>query len=263
MGDLLHTVTSSEKRKNLLVMLDSGPRSWDQIRDALQVTPTGMLPQIKILMDRGLVRKEKDWYSLTDIGQTVAHSLVPLVRVTDVFDTLEGYFSDHDFSVLPASFRHRISDLEGIRVIESETAEVFEPHQTFFDNLANAQWVFWIAPVLYPSHSTFFVNLAREGIEVSIVMTHALFNRVRDEHRDELKEGLNLPNLHLSVSDEDARFACIATDRYLWLSLFTRYGIYDPKTELISYDPSARDWGEQLVRYYQDRSRIVTLDQTP
>ena len=263
MADLLRTVTSSDKRKNLLVMLDSGPRSWDQIRDALQVTSTGMLPQIKILIDRGLVRKEKDRYCLTDLGQTVAHSLVPLVRVTDVFDTLEGYLPDHDFSVLPASFRHCIGDIAGVRVTEVETAEVFEPHQTFLNNLANAQCIFGIVPVLYPSHSTFFVNLAREGIEVSIVMTQAIFNRVRDEHQDELNEGLNLPNLHFYLSDEDIRFACVATDRYLWLSLYTKSGIYDPKKELISYEPSARQWGERLVRYYQDRSRNITLDQTP
>ncbi len=68
MADLLRTVTSSDKRRNLIVMLDSGPRSWDQIRDTLQVTSTGMLPQIKILMDKGLVRKEKNRYCLTDIG---------------------------------------------------------------------------------------------------------------------------------------------------------------------------------------------------
>jgi predicted transcriptional regulator len=260
MADLLRTVTSSDKRKNLLVMLDSGPRSWDQIRDALQVTSTGMLPQIKILRDRGLVRKDKDQYYLTDIGQSVAQSLVPLVKVTNVFDTLEGYLSDHDFSVLPASFRQCIGDIAGIRVTEVETAEVFEPHQTFIDNLANAQWVFGIVPVLYPSHSTFFVDLAGVGFEVTIVMTHAIFNRVRDEYRDELYKGLNLPNLHFLVSDEDIRFACVATDRYLWLSLFTKGGIYDPKKELISYEPNARQWGERLVRYYQIKSWEVTRD---
>ena len=263
MADLLRTVTSSDKRRNLLVMLDSGPRSWDQIRDTLQVTSTGMLPQIKILMDKGLVRKEKYRYCLTDIGQTVAHSLVPLVRVTDVFDTLEGYLPDHDFSVLPASFRHCIGDIAGVRVTEVETAEVFEPHQTLIDNLANAQLVFGIVPVLYPSHSTFFIDLARGGMEVSIVMTRLIFNRVRDESLDELNEGLKLPNLHLYVSDEDIRFGCIATDTYLWLSLYTKSGIYDPKKGLISHEPSARQWGEQLVRYYQDRSLKVIQDQVP
>jgi predicted transcriptional regulator len=263
MADLLRTVTSSDKRKNLLVMLASGQRSWDEIRDALQVTSTGMLPQIRILVDRGLIRKEGDKYCLTDIGQSVAHFLVPLVRVTDLFDNLEGYFADHDFSVLPSPFRLCIGDITGVRVNEVRTAEVFEPHQKFLDNIVNSRWVAGISPILYPSYPAFFVNRAREGKEVTIVMTRAIFNRIRDDYQEELARGMSLPNFHLYVSDEDIRFACIVTDRDLWLSLFTRSGIYDSRTELLGCDLPARQWGERLVRYYQDRSRKVACDMGP
>lgn len=260
MPDLLNIVTSSEKRKRLLIMLMSGPRSWDEIRETLQVTSTGMLPQIKILIESDLVQKDRDRYSLTDIGKSITHHLVPFVQVIDFFGHLKDYLSDHDFSVLPLHFRLSIGDIGNVLVNEVETANIFVPHKDFLDNIRNSRSVTGISPVMYPSYPAFFVERAREGTDVLIVMTRSIFHRVRDEYQDELNEGLNLPNLQIYVSDEEIRFACIATDSYLWLSLFTKNSIYDPKTELISYDPSARQWGERLVHSYLDCSKRITRD---
>ncbi|MFA5294671.1 MAG: winged helix-turn-helix domain-containing protein [Methanoregulaceae archaeon] len=261
MADLLSIVTSSDKRKNLLVLLQSGPSTWEEIRDTLQVTPTGMLPQIKILIERGLVGKDRDGYYLTDIGTSVARHLIPFIQVTDVFDRLKGYLSDHDFSVIPPPFQHCIGDIGHVLVNEVKTADIFVPHKDFLDNIRTSKRVTGISPVMYPSYPAFFVDRAREGMDIDIVMTPAIFSRLRDEYRAEVVEGLDLSNLHLYVSEEDIRFACIATDKYLWLSIFTWNGIYDPKTELISYDPSARQWGERLVHSYIDSSREISRDQ--
>lgn len=260
MTDLLGIVTSSDKRKNLLVMLQSGPQSWEEIRNTLQVTPTGMLPQIKILMERGLVGKNRDIYYLTDIGKSVARYLVPFIHVVDLFDQLKGYLWDHDFSAIPPSFQLCIGDIGNVQVNEVAMADIFVPSKEFLENIRTSRSVYGISPVLYPSYPAFFVDRAREGLDIAIVMSRSIFDRIKDEYRDELVEGLNLPNLQLYVSEEDIRFACIATDRYLWLSLFTRNGIYDPKTGLISYDVSARLWGQRLVHSYIERSQKITLD---
>ena len=66
MADLLCTICYSQKRKNLLMLLKDGPKSWEEIKASLHVTSTGMLPQIKILEDEKLICRKGKEYGLTE-----------------------------------------------------------------------------------------------------------------------------------------------------------------------------------------------------
>jgi len=57
-SSLIDLVFRSDKRKNLLILLDSGSKSIDEIRDELDVTATSILPQIKKLIDSDLIVQE-------------------------------------------------------------------------------------------------------------------------------------------------------------------------------------------------------------
>ena len=57
-SSLIDLVFRSDKRKNLLLFLDSGSKNIDEIKDALDVTATSILPQIKKLIDNDLVIQE-------------------------------------------------------------------------------------------------------------------------------------------------------------------------------------------------------------
>lgn len=258
MGDLLNIVTQSEKRKNLLLLLKSGPRTWDEIKTDLQVTSTGMLPQIKILIERNLLLKIQDKYFLTDIGKTIVHYLDPLSKIVDIVGSQESYWTTHDYSALPLSFRMMIGDLGKIHLNIVDTEEILEPPKEFLENIRNSKFVCGLSPVMYPSYPRFFVNCAKEGMNVTIVMTKVIFDKVRSEYKEELVEGFDVPNLHLYTLDKQIKFACIVTDTYLWLSLFDKNGTYDPRSQLISYDPSARIWGEKLIKNFMGQSLQIS-----
>ena len=57
MNELLNVISASDKRRNLLMLLNSGPQEWDDIKRILKVTSTGMLPQIKILEEEHLIEQ--------------------------------------------------------------------------------------------------------------------------------------------------------------------------------------------------------------
>ena len=57
-SSLIDLVFRSDKRKNLLILLDSGSKNIDEIRDELDVTATSILPQIKKLIDNDLIVQE-------------------------------------------------------------------------------------------------------------------------------------------------------------------------------------------------------------
>ena len=65
---LIDIVCRSRKRKDLLLLLAGGAHTFDEIKVTLNVTDTGMLPQIKILRDHGLIERDNDQYKLTPIG---------------------------------------------------------------------------------------------------------------------------------------------------------------------------------------------------
>ena len=86
MSDLLNVILASDKRRNLLILLNSGPKGWDEIKQTLMVTSTGMLPQVKILEEEHLIERDGKKFYLTPIGKVLTRYMEPLVRTTDVFD---------------------------------------------------------------------------------------------------------------------------------------------------------------------------------
>ncbi len=78
-------VFSSEKRKQILMQLREGPKSMEEIVDILNVSPTSVYPQIKLLKEGHLLYREKDKYKLTLIGEAVAEKMQPFL------DTLETH----------------------------------------------------------------------------------------------------------------------------------------------------------------------------
>jgi predicted transcriptional regulator len=86
MNDLLSIISASDKRRNLLILLNSGPQEWDDIKRILNVTSTGMLPQIKILEEEHLIDRDGRKFFLTPIGKVLATQMEPLVRTMEVLD---------------------------------------------------------------------------------------------------------------------------------------------------------------------------------
>lgn len=261
MPDLLNLVITSEKRKNLLLLLKSRPHSWDEIKSLLNVTATGMLPQIRILEDRGLIRKEGKSYELTDIGRLIVHYLRPLEETTTVIEQQKAYWQDHDIEALPQELLVRLGEIKNPRIIETSVEESFEPHNQFLDMILSSKRVAGISPIVHPVYPKFFLGFASTGREVRLILTRSAYAKIKKEYFAMLAEGLRYPNAELWICDEDLRFAFIVTDRYFSMGLFMKSGIFDSKRDVVSGEPQALRWGEDLFSYYRDRSHRVTLEE--
>lgn len=254
MADLLFIVTASEKRKRLLLLLQKGPRTMDEIRERLQVTTTGMLPQIKILTEHGLLKKERAAYHLTEMGEIVASRLEGLVEALEVFRE-EEFWRLHDLSAIPAHLRMRIGELQGYRLISSSAEELYESHHEFLEKIQRSSRVKGFAPILHPVYPRFFLELAKKGVEITLVLTDSVYAKCERQYGEMLHEGLSYPNAHLFVTGEEFRFAFVVTDLFLSLTLFFRDGRFDTKVDLNCTSPRALGWGEDLFRYCLERSQ--------
>lgn len=86
MSELLNIISASDKRRNLLILLTHGPKEWDEIKKTLSVTSTGMLPQVKILEEEGLIERTERKFSLTPMGVVLSAHMEPLVKTMEIFD---------------------------------------------------------------------------------------------------------------------------------------------------------------------------------
>jgi predicted transcriptional regulator len=71
---------------------------------------------------------------------------------------------------------------------------------------------------------------------------------------------VELPHFSVWVTGEKLRVGLTVTDKYLSLGLFKKdTNLYDSSSDLFSSDLRAVEWGENLFRYYKERSTKLDL----
>jgi predicted transcriptional regulator len=249
MNELLSVISASDKRRNLLILLKAGPRDWDDIKRILNVTSTGMLPQIKILEEEHLIVREGRSFSLTPMGVVLAAYMEPLVRTLEVFDKDPKFWGEHNLGVLPDDLLHDIRDLGNYQIIENSDEEIFDING-FLNNISKAKRVKGISHTIHPRYPDFFLSFAKKGIPVSLILTPGVFKIIQEKFGNQLKTGLNCSSSEVYVSKKDIKFSYIVTDSYFSLSLFYNNGVFDSKHDVISYDPSARKFGDRIFEHF-------------
>ncbi len=257
---LLDTITFSWKRENLLILLKDGPKTLEDIRTSLNVTSSGMIPQIRKLEEKNLVRREGKNYVLTDIGLIISDIFYPLKKTIEIVEKHEDFLVNHEIKAIPQHLLKRIYELGDCNIVEGNVSEIYEPHKEFIEYILSSKMVLGISPIFYHSYPPLFLQLAESGNEISIILTKNVFEKIKTEYTHILSKFIELPNAELYVSDEDIKLASAVTDSFLSLSLFFKNGGYDSQKELISTDSSALTWGEDLFDHFKANSnRIKSL----
>jgi predicted transcriptional regulator len=256
MNELLNVISASDKRRNLLILLNSGPREWDDVKKILNVTSTGMLPQVKILEEEGLIERDGRKFSLTPMGKVLATHMEPLLRTMEVFDKNRKFWLDHNIGVLPHELLLTIADLGNYEIIEVPDEDLFNINP-FLANIAQARSIRGITHTVHPKFPEFFTALAKRGVHSSLIFTPNVFKIVSENYADMLSEYLSCSTASLYVSKENLKFSFALTDSYFSISLFYNSGIFDSKHDITSRDATALRWGDQLFTYYRKLSKKV------
>jgi predicted transcriptional regulator len=256
MNELLNVISASDKRRNLLILLNDGPKEWDEIKRILNVTSTGMLPQVKILEEEHLVIRDGRKFSLTPLGKVLTIHMEPLIRTMEVFDRNRKFWQDHNLGVLPYEILLNIRDLGDYRIVEVPDEDLFNINP-FLASLAQAKTVRGISHTVHPKFPEFFTALAKKGVQSSLIFTPNVYKIVSDNYSDLLNEYLRCSTASLYVSKENLKFSFAVSDSYFSLSLFYTSGIFDSKHDVTSRDASALRWGDQIFSYYKKRSEKI------
>jgi len=256
-SSLVDLVFRSDKRKNLLLLLESGSKNIDEIRNELDVTATSILPQIKKLIDSDLIVQEDKIYSLTVLGEFIVKKVKPLISALDVMEENSKYWTGHDLNAIPRNLLERISELEDCILIEPDLNHMYEPAQKIIDNMANAKHVATFASYFNPSYLPLYVELGRKEAELSLNFTQSVWDHLSSEHSKMIKEIMEMENVSLYVSKEGTKPTEITvTDRIMLLGLFDKNGKFDQQF-IMSFNPRALHWGQELFDYFKTLSKQV------
>ncbi|HEY9205401.1 MAG TPA: winged helix-turn-helix domain-containing protein [Candidatus Methanoperedens sp.] len=254
---LLSTITYSRKREDLLIFLIDGPKTLEDIRTSLNVTSSGMIPQIRKMEEQNLVRQEGKTYVLTDTGMIIAEAFNSFIKTINVIEKYEDFWTTHDIKAIPPALLEKIGDLGNCTIIEHRMENIYEPHREFLENILKSKKIRGVSPVVHPMYPDFFLKMVEKGSDISLIFTRNVFNKVKKEYGSLLARGLKFKNGSLYVSDEDIKLAFVATEVFFSLSLFFKKGGFDTTKDIISFDKSAILWGEKLFNYYKERSEEI------
>jgi predicted transcriptional regulator len=138
--------------------------------------------------------------------------------------------------------------------------EIFDIN-TFLKNISHSKVLKGISHTVHPKYPQFFLSLAKKGVESHLILTPSVYKVIREKYHNLLEEWLAYDNAHLYVPSADIKFSFVVTDTYFSISLFYNSGVFDSKNDVVSFDPTARTWGERIFSYFRDRSeKIESLD---
>jgi predicted transcriptional regulator len=256
---LLELIFLSEKRKDLLLFLREGPKTIEEIKTNLDVGAVAILPQIKKLRESSLVLKKENVYSLSPLGIAIAGNMKSMIDLLKVFGIRYDYWSTHSIDCIPATLRKRIGELSNCSFSEThDGTRLFEPHREFVENIRISKKMSGISSIFHPLYPSLFLNFAKMGMDVSILVTLPVYVRIKEEFKAELNGFIKFENANFYVCSEKIEFSYAVTDRFLSLSLPFLDGRFDYKEDFMSFDPAAIQWGEDLFAYYRDLSAKIT-----
>ena len=255
----LNLIFSSEKRREILLLLREGPKSIEEIGRFLEASPTTVYPQIKLLKEsRLLYRKNNQKYELTPIGRAVTEKMKPLVETVEALEGKYKFWNSHKLDGIPPHLLKRISDLKNCTFAKPlDESTMFSSHPEFAENIGKSEFVRGISPFLHPVYPKLFLNFAEKGIDISLIITEPVFERMRTEFRPEVAKFLSLEKARIFVYDKEMLLSCAVTNCFLSLGLFYKNGVYDHINDIISFEPEALRWGEELYLFYENLSTEI------
>lgn len=258
-ASLIDTMLNSEKRKNLLLLLMEGEKDRDEIKTALNVTSTAIIPQIKKLKEAGLVLQEEDNYRLSDMGQVLVENMLPYLNVVEVFEENEEYWMTHDLTGVPWPFLKRLGELGNYLIIEPDLNYLFEFPREFRENIFKSNFVMAFTAYFHPEYPAIYSKLAEKGVNASLILTPSVLERLQKDYAEQMKKISVYGNTEIFVTDEISGLATIVTtDRFLFMCFFNKSGHYDHRI-IMSFDPRALQWSQELFRNYQEKADKLSL----
>ena len=262
---MINLLLFSDKRRDFLLLLKDGSKNIDEIVGELKVPRNSLLPQIKKLKEKGLVVRDGNDCRLTILGNVIVHKLQPLVDAAFVLDIDEYFWVSRKLDTLPNCFLGRVGELKDCCLVEPEPGHEFDLIPEIISSFREPSRAMMLFSYFHPQLPSFFLNVAKKGIEFPLILNRGVFERFLQDFRDEGEEILKQENVNVFVLEDNALevpSVIAVSESTLILGLLNKWERAD-RQYLVNCKPCAVKWGEELFSSYKERARKVTSLEEP
>jgi len=251
--ELIDVVFRSQKRRDLLLLLGEEPRTMEEIKILLDVSPTAILPQIKRLTDSNLVIQKNGSYELTDMGGQVFKKVQSLVNVLTLLER-DNYWIEHDLSGIPQYLFERIGDLKDCNLVKTDPSQIFEPNTELLNFFSSSRYLMVFSSFYRPEFLPLYSKLGRLNSEVTLIFTESVLEKILHNYERKIRKIASMQNTELFVCNDGVKLAeLLVSDRGMMLSLFDRNGRFYHDYMYCS-ETQAMNWGRELFEFYKSRA---------
>ncbi|WP_319507583.1 winged helix-turn-helix domain-containing protein [uncultured Methanolobus sp.] len=255
---LLDVVFRSNKRKNVLLLLQNEPRGMEFLLESLGTTRQALLPQLRILENHHLISHYDDTYKLTTIGKLLVDEMVPLLGTTDVFDEGINYWGTRNLHFIPPYLLEKIGELKNCEIINPPITELFSIHQSLNPEYKVSSTVYIVTTILYPGFDSIFREMLESNVTTFYIVSQELLNKIKAEYRAEFANLIKNESFKMYVYNKEMKFLYFTFDSvHSLISMLKRNGEFDNKF-ILCKGQSAVDWTNELYEYYLENSVPVT-----
>lgn len=257
-SELVSTVFLSEKRKKIVLMLMDGGTTIENIKESLEGSTSAIMAQVKILFEQGLIEQEDDVYRLTYIGQIVLKKIHPLIKTLNVLENNKEYWRSRDLSGVPESSLDNIGDLGDVIIHQPDLNHLFEAPVQLLDSLKKSTKVSTFYSYFCPSCPLNYAELGKKETDFTLLLTRSVYTRLVEEYGEQYNCMISSKNSKLYVCDDDvAKLGALSiTDDLVLIAFFNQDGVFDHQ-KLMSFEESARTWGNELFAYYLEKAERI------
>ncbi|TGC06996.1 helix-turn-helix transcriptional regulator [Methanolobus halotolerans] len=255
---LLDVIFASEKRKEVLLLLNERPQEMGHLLKSLNTTRQALLPQIKILENHYLIFHQKDVYELTSIGKLLVEKCIPLVGAIEFFSVDIEYLGTQKLEFIPPHLFTRVNEIGSSEVISPEIAEMYDLNEEFHDTSIKSKSALIISSFLYPNFCELTYELIKNGVEVHLIISPELMDRLRVHKYVNINILLESKLMHVYVYSKELNFLFMGcNDYYLIVNPLSQDGTTDRKY-IMSNKKEALTWGRDFFEYYLKDSTPLT-----
>ncbi|MDW7733355.1 MAG: transcriptional regulator FilR1 domain-containing protein [Methanolobus sp.] len=250
--NLLSTIFTSYLVKDILLLLNDGPKDTGTIMSTLRTSRQALFPQIRILSDSNIISMIDGPCRLTAMGTVLVDKIVPLL---DMFDLLEN-IGCYELDFIPQHLLKRISELGPCTVVDPPIPEICEVDKEFQRLSTESRSIAVITSFMFPNFSDIFAAYIEKGVPVSVIVSAKLHDKLKCNSYQEYKNLIDNEIIDVYVhNDEMGLVSFTQNDHGIMLRLLsnTDHSHYDYKRVLFQ-SPLSLQWGRDLFDHYKSES---------
>jgi predicted transcriptional regulator len=258
---ILRLLSCSDLRNNLAQALRNGKKmTLSELSEHVGASSPACVHALRELTKEHVTRQdEKRNYLLTNIGEIVTRKFAEVNATITALSHDREFWLDHDLSGIPKHLLDKIGSLADSTIRSSPPTDLFSVFNVLFTLLGNSKEIYGIQPFFIEDLTIQLIKLAHKNIEIQLIVTPGVLDAIlRTADRKELENAVK-NKLKLFKIESQPNVAATVTDYFLLFGFFGPDGQFDWSHGLLSYNPNALAWGQELFAYYVEKAEPVIL----